>query len=64
MRLTQDKDLWERLKKDRDLARRNAKNRDAMNEPNPKFKPAGSWTESRYGRSGWGDRGNRGSFTG
>ena len=64
MRLTQDKGLWEQLKKDRDQARKRALNRDGMDESQPKFKPAGSWTESRYGRSGWGDRGNRGSFTG
>jgi len=64
MRLTQDKGLWDMLEKKRDKARKNAKNKDAMDEPNPKFKPAGSWTESRYGRSGWGDRGNRGRLTG
>lgn len=64
MRLTQDKGLWMQLKEDRDKARKRAKNADSMNEAQPRFKPAGSWTESRNGRSGWGDRGNRGSFTG
>lgn len=64
MRLTQDKGMWEKLEKKRALARREAKNADAMNEASVKFKPAGSWTESRSGRSGWGDRGNRGSLIG
>jgi len=64
MRLTQDKGLWEQLKKDRDKARRTALNEDAMNENQPKFKPDGAWTESRYGRSSRGDRGRRNSLTG
>lgn len=63
MRLTQDKQLREQLRLDRDKARRKALNKDAMDEPNPKFKPPGSWTESRHG-STRGDRGRRGSLTG
>lgn len=64
MRLTQDKQLREQLRVDRDKARRRALNKDAMDEANPKFKPPGSWTQSRGGRAGWGDRGKRGSLTG
>lgn len=63
MRLTQDKQLKEQLKIDRDKARRTAKNRDAMDENQPKFKPPGSWTQSRHG-STRGDRGRRNSLTG
>lgn len=64
MRLTQDKGLWEQLKKDRDIARRKAKNKDSMDGASVKFKPDGSWTESRYGRAGWGNRGSRGRLIG
>lgn len=48
----------------RDEARLRAKNNDAMNEPNPKFAPAGDWTRARWG--GWSnrDRGSRNNLTG
>lgn len=65
MKLTQSASLKEKVDKDRDRARRHALNQDAMNEPQPKFTPPGSWTTSRDGRTGRGrDRGNRGSLTG
>jgi hypothetical protein len=63
-RVTQSEALREEIKKDRDKARRAALNHDAMNEPQPKFAPMGSWNSSRGGRSSRGDRGNRGSLTG
>ena len=47
----------------RDKARRRAKNHDAMDE-GARFKPYGSWTISRYGRSAGRDRGLRNKFTG
>ncbi len=53
----------EAIDKDRDKARKSAKNQDAMNEPQPKYSPPGSWTLSRAGRTGR-DRGNRNSLTG
>jgi hypothetical protein len=46
------------------VAKRRAMATDAMNEPQPKFPPEGSWTTSRGGRLGRGDRGSRSSFTG
>lgn len=63
-RLTQNSSLLERIVKMRDKAKRHALNQDAMNEAQPKFFPAGSWTRSRSGRTGRGDRGSRGSLTG
>jgi hypothetical protein len=63
-RLTQDKALTGDVMDMRDKARRRALNKDAMDEPGAKFKPAGSWTSSRYSRSGWGDRGSRNNLTG
>jgi len=62
-KITQSESLVERIDKKRDKARRAALNHDAMNEPNPKFAPSGSWTASRGGRTGR-DRGSRGSLTG
>jgi len=53
----------ERVEKLRDKAKRNALGQDAMNEANPRFAPAGSWTTARGGSSGR-DRGSRGSLTG
>ena len=47
----------------RDKARLRALNQDAMNEPQPKFAPPGSWTLARGGRSR-GDRGSRSKLTG
>ncbi len=64
LRLTQSKSLTAEVKKERDKARRNAKNHDTMNEANPKFAPPGSWTRSRSGQIGRGDRGSRSSLTG
>lgn len=54
----------ERLEKKRDKARTRALNVDAMNEPQPKFLPPGSWTGARGGRIGRGDRGSRSRLTG
>lgn len=62
--LTQNESLRDRVGKLRDKARKRAQNLDALAEPNPKFKPPGSWTQSRGGRTGRGDRGSRGSLTG
>lgn len=63
-RLNASESMRERITADKDTARRRALGVDAMNEPQPKFMPPGSWTMSRWGRSGGGDRGNRGSLTG
>jgi hypothetical protein len=65
MRITQDKSLKRELEDGRDKARKTAKNQDAMNEVQPKFAPAPSWTTARWGR--WGghrDRGSSGNLTG
>lgn len=61
-RITQNDSLLGRVSEMRDMARRRALNQDAMNEPQPKFPPSGSWTSSRGGSRG--DRGSRGSLTG
>src|SRR3990167_2816279 len=58
-RLTESESKLERIKTDRDMARKRALNHDAMNEPQPKFPPMGSWNSSRGGRTGRGDRGSR-----
>ncbi len=63
-RLVQDERTQMKVLDMRDRARTRAKNHDSMDEPNPKFKPAGSWSTSRIGRSGFGDRGRRNSLTG
>jgi hypothetical protein len=63
-KLTQSETLREEIKADRDKARRNALNKDALNEPQPKFTPMGSWNSSRGGRGSGRDRGGRGSLTG
>jgi hypothetical protein len=63
LRVTQNLSLREEIAAKRDKARTRALNHDAMNEPQPKFAPPGSWTTARWGRSG-GDRGNRGSLIG
>lgn len=63
-RLTDDEGLILRLRDDKERQGKAAKNTDAMNEPNPKFAPPGSWTSSRWGRLSRGDRGSRGNLTG
>lgn len=64
-RLTQTASMVEKVEERRDKARRRALNVDAMNEPQPKFPPPGSWTAARWGSSGARrDRGSRGSLTG
>jgi len=63
-KLTQSDSLAERIEKKRNKARLNALNHDAMNEPQPKFAPMGSWNAARAGTSRRGDRGSRGSLTG
>jgi hypothetical protein len=62
--VTQNMGLIERVEVLRDKARKRALNTDAMNEPQPKFLPPGSWTSARWGGSGRRDRGSRGSLTG
>lgn len=63
-RLTQGKGDLDDIRKERDRARLNALNNDAMNEPNPKFPPAGSWTVSRQSRHNTRDLRKRSSLTG
>lgn len=63
-KITQSETVEKKVEKRRDRVRINAKNTDAMNEPQPKFPPPGSWTQSRSGRMGRGDRGRTGSLTG
>lgn len=63
LRLTQDKGLDDRLMMEVDKARRVAKTRDAMDEKSVKFAPPGTWTQSRWGRSG-NDRGRRDKLIG
>lgn len=63
-KLAQSENLKERIRSDMKDARRTALNHDAMNEPQPKFPPPGSWSTSRGGRMSRGDRGSRGSLTG
>ena len=63
LRINQSETTKERIAKTRDKARKAALNQDAMNQPQPVFPPAGSWTNSRGGTLR-GDRGSRGSLTG
>lgn len=63
IKLTQSDSMLENIEKRRNKARMNALNHDAMNEPQPKFSPMGSWNSSRGGSSRR-DRGSRGSLTG
>lgn len=63
MAVTQNQSLHDRILDMQKKAKRTALNQDAMNEPNPKFKPAGSWTTSRQSRNDR-DRGSRSSLTG
>ncbi len=58
------KSEFERVEHLRDKAKRSALNQDAMNEPQPKFTPPGSWTMARGGATSRGDRGPRGRLTG
>lgn len=62
LRLNQDGPEREAIKDSRDKARRRALSHDAMNEAQPKFTPAGSWTSARGSRRR--DRGSRNSLTG
>lgn len=63
-RFTQNAALEDRIMKRRDKAKTTALNQDAMDEPNPKFRPPGSWSQSRWGRSSGRDMGSRNRFTG
>jgi hypothetical protein len=63
-RLGGSKSDKERIDKDLKDAKRSAQSFDAMNEPQPKFAPAGSWTIARGGRHGRSDRGSRSNLTG
>ena len=62
-RLSQNKSDKERLMRDVRIAKRNAMAKDTMNDAQPKFFPASSWTLARGG-GGSNDRGNRGSLIG
>lgn len=62
--ITDSESKREEIAKRRDKARRNALAQDALNEPQPRFPPPGSWTQSRSGRIGLRDRGSRNSLTG
>lgn len=64
MRLTNNANLKEQIDVKRDKARRTALNKDALNEPNPKFAPMGSWNLARGGITGRSDRGSRSNLTG
>jgi hypothetical protein len=64
MPITQNASALMKVEEMRDKARRRALNTDAMNEPQPKFQPPGSWTAARWGGTARSDRGSRGSLTG
>lgn len=64
LRLTKDQRLKYDIDARRDKARRLALNKDALNEPNPKFPPTGSWSLARSGSVSRGDRGSRSNLTG
>lgn len=63
LKVTQNDSLAQHVEGKRDDARKRALNVDAMNEPQPKFLPPGSWTLSRGGGASR-DRGKRGSLIG
>jgi hypothetical protein len=63
-RLTQNSSEEEKVGKKRDKARRAALNQDAMNEPNPKFPPQGSWNNARSSSHAGEGRRPRTSLTG
>lgn len=63
-RISQSEDIEKMVHAKKEKARKQALNVDAMNEAQPKFAPAGSWTTSRSGAAGGSDRGSRGSLTG
>lgn len=63
-RLTQGKGDLDDIRMERDKARTRALNNDAMNEPNPKFPPAGRWTTSRQSQHNTRDLRKRSSLTG
>ena len=52
------------LENKRDKAWKNAKAKDAMNDPQPKFSPEGSWSVARRGRQHSRDRGKRNTLIG
>lgn len=62
--LTEGKGKRDDVGKRRDKARKAALAQDALNEPQPKFPPPGSWTMARAGRLGLRERGNRNSLIG
>lgn len=62
--ITESETKRDAIAKRRDKARRRALAQDALNEPQPKFPPPGSWTLSRSGRIGLRNRGSRNSLTG
>lgn len=63
IRITESETKRNEVSKRRDKARRNALAQDALNEPQPKFPPPGSWTSARSGRIGLRDRGSHSSLT-
>lgn len=64
MKVTQGETAKQRIQKDLKDARMRALAADALNEPQPKFPPPGSWTMSRGGSRGSRERGNRNSLIG
>lgn len=62
-KLSQSPDVEKMVHAKREDARKRALNVDAMNEPQPKFAPPGSWNSARSWSSR-GDRGSRGNLTG
>lgn len=64
IRITNDKDLKERVEKDMAVALKTAKSQDAMDEPT-QFLPPGTWRQARGGRrAAVSDRGNRNQLIG
>lgn len=64
-RIHDDKDLKKEIDAQRDEARLRAENIDAMNRPQPRFPPSGSWSRSRDGGHGVGrERGVRNKLIG
>ncbi len=63
-RITESETKRDMIGKLRDKARRNALAQDALNEPQPKFPPPGSWTMARSGRIGRRERGGGSSLAG
>lgn len=64
VKITQSETTKQRVEKNLKMARTAALAQDALNEPQPKFPPPGSWTQSRTGRIGLRDRGSNNKLIG